>query len=388
MLFQRGRRERERDRQLRELVNPQQTVQQQLSKQSAAQRTRREREKQLREVTTVPQLFKQGLTNHSLASTSRNLAEEFNIVGLRSETTLLKVLSYTVSSQPPYIIPEESSTLLPDSVTILEEQHCTMRSPNIPYPIMHTTSNFRSSTFEIGESLSARANVVCHNVEAVYYNPIESDDERNNDDEGNINGNDEDVQLGRHFLGQMDVVCMHCSTLHWKDEQLSNSSIINPLFGQCCLQGKIKVSILNALPNEFQELYDGCDDLPNAGQIHPSVLSSVRVYKGRPGLGRDNGNGPYLRSFRRYMREYNATNAFTSLEVHIDDQVAHGRGPSSFVIHGELHHRIGALVPNEEQEASYAQLYIYNPGASLNTRHKRNPRLNKDVLKVIQDTLV
>ncbi|KAF6161706.1 hypothetical protein GIB67_029150 [Kingdonia uniflora] len=72
----------------------------------------------------------------------------------------------------------------------------------------------------------------------------------------------------------------------------------------------------------------------------------------------------------------------------MDNQVAHGRGQTSFVIHGELHHRIGALVPNEEQEASYAQLYIYNPGASLNTHHKRNPYLNRDVLKVIQDTLV
>ncbi|KAF6167543.1 hypothetical protein GIB67_031744 [Kingdonia uniflora] len=77
------------------------------------------------------------------------------------------------------------------------------------------------------------------------------------------------------------------------------------------------------------------------------------------------------------MREYNAANAFTSLGVHMDDRVPHGRGPSSFVIHGELHHRIGALVPNKEQEASYAQLYIYNPSTSINTHHKRNLRLNK-----------
>ncbi|KAF6158502.1 hypothetical protein GIB67_040016 [Kingdonia uniflora] len=112
-----------------------------------------------------------------------------------------------VSSQPSYIILEESSTLLLDSVTILEEQSCIMHSPNIPYPIMRSTSNFPSSTFEIGESSSARANVVRHNVEAVYYNPIESDDERNIDDEGNdnvkevdegnITDNDEGVQLGR-----------------------------------------------------------------------------------------------------------------------------------------------------------------------------------------------
>ncbi|KAF6147229.1 hypothetical protein GIB67_039359 [Kingdonia uniflora] len=138
---------------------------------------------------------------------------------------------------------------------------------------------------------------VHHDVEVVYYNPIESDDERNIDDEDNdnvnevdednINGNDEGVQLGCHFLGQMDVL------------------------------------------------------------TH-----------------------------------------FSNLGVHMDNRVAHGRGPTSFVIHGELHHRIGALVPNEKQEASYAQLCIYNPSASLNTRHKRNPHLNKDVSKVIQDILV
>ncbi|KAF6135227.1 hypothetical protein GIB67_035298 [Kingdonia uniflora] len=207
---------------------------------------------------------------------------------------------------------------------------------------------------------------VHHDVEAIYYNPIESDDQCNIDDKGNdnvnevdednINDNDEGVQLERYFLGQMDVVCIHCSALHWKDEQLSKSLIIKPLFGQFCLQCKIKVPNLDALPNEFQELYDG--------------------------------NGPHSRSFQRYMREYNTVNAFTSLRVHMDNRVAHGRGPTSFTINGELHHRIGALVPNEEHEASYAQLYIYNPGSSLNTRHKRNPHLNKDVLKVIQDALV
>ncbi|KAF6155573.1 hypothetical protein GIB67_004567 [Kingdonia uniflora] len=72
----------------------------------------------------------------------------------------------------------------------------------------------------------------------------------------------------------------------------------------------------------------------------------------------------------------------------MDDRVVHGKGPYSFVIHRELHYRIGALTPNYQQDASYAQLYIYNPGAALNTRHKRNPCLNRYVLQVIQDALV
>ncbi|KAF6148549.1 hypothetical protein GIB67_042508 [Kingdonia uniflora] len=52
----------------------------------------------------------------------------------------------------------------------------------------------------------------------------------------------------------------------------------------------------------------------------------------------------------------------------MDDRVIPGRRPSSFLIHGELHHQIGALLPNQGQEAIHAQLYIYNLGAALHTR--------------------
>ncbi|KAF6159405.1 hypothetical protein GIB67_032176 [Kingdonia uniflora] len=121
-------------------------------------------------------------------------------------------------------------------------------------------------------------------------------------------------------------------------------------------QGKIRVPNLDQLPNELQELYDGKE--------------------------------PRSRSFRKYIREYNAANAFTSLGVTMDDRVIPGRGPSSFVIHGELHHRIGALLPNQGQEAMYEQLYIYNPGTTLHTRQRRNPHLKRDVLKIIEDTLL
>ncbi|KAF6170677.1 hypothetical protein GIB67_015629 [Kingdonia uniflora] len=72
----------------------------------------------------------------------------------------------------------------------------------------------------------------------------------------------------------------------------------------------------------------------------------------------------------------------------LDDRVILGRGPSSFVIHGELHHQIGALLPNQGQEAMYAQLYIYNPSEALHTRQRRNPHLRRDVLKIIEDTLL
>ncbi|KAF6171342.1 hypothetical protein GIB67_020409 [Kingdonia uniflora] len=111
-------------------------------------------------------------------------------------------------------------------------------------------------------------------------------------------------------------------------------------------QGKIRLPTLDPLPIELQELYDGNE-----------ILS---------------------RSFQNYLREYNAANAFTNLGVHMDDRIVRGRGPSPFVIHEVLHHRIGALLPNQDEDAMYAQLYIYNLRAALDTRYKTNPRLNRN----------
>ncbi|KAF6161512.1 hypothetical protein GIB67_009391 [Kingdonia uniflora] len=143
----------------------------------------------------------------------------------------------------------------------------------------------------------------------------------------------------------MDVLCIHYSALYWRDERLRVSLINNPRFGQYCLQGKIRVPNLDQLPNELQELYDG--------------------------------NEPRSRSFQKYIREYNAANAFKSLEVTMDDRVILGRGPSSFAIHGELHLRIGILLPNQGQKVMHVQLYIYNPGIALYTRQRRDPHFRR-----------
>ena len=90
----------------------------------------------------------------------------------------------------------------------------------------------------------------------------------------------------RHFLGNMDVKCSNCGALHWIDERLSNSSIRNPRFGTCCLQGKVKLPSLKTPPQGIKALYDG--------------------------------NDGKSKSFRRWIRKYNACNAFTSLGAKID----------------------------------------------------------------------
>ncbi|KAG5545928.1 hypothetical protein RHGRI_018180 [Rhododendron griersonianum] len=172
------------------------------------------------------------------------------------------------------------------------------------------------------------------------------------------------INLGRHYLGKMDILCSHCQALHWLDEKLARSSKKNPLFGTCCLQifgtcclqGTVKLHLLSTPPPPLKALYDGDD---------------VRS-----------------KSFRSNTRDYNAANAFTSLGTTLDPRVLSGRGPTPFTIHGELRHRTGSLLPQAGQIGSYAQLYIYDPNSALDIRSRRNPQLRKDVLETIQGSLL
>ena len=131
------------------------------------------------------------------------------------------------------------------------------------------------------------------------------------------------ISLGRHDLRRMDIICPHCSALHWMDERLTKSSKSHPLFGTCCLQGKIRLHMLITPPPPLRSLFDGNDDRS--------------------------------KSFRTHARVYNATNAFTSLGATLDPRLLTGRGPTSFTIHGELRHRAGSLLPQQGKDASYAQ---------------------------------
>ncbi|KAF7143823.1 hypothetical protein RHSIM_Rhsim05G0183800 [Rhododendron simsii] len=64
------------------------------------------------------------------------------------------------------------------------------------------------------------------------------------------------------------------------------------------------------------------------------------------------------------------------------------KGPTSFTIHGELRHHTGSLKPLPNQKASYAQLYIYDPNSALDIHNRRNPKLRRNVLGTIQDSLL
>lgn len=90
------------------------------------------------------------------------------------------------------------------------------------------------------------------------------------------------------------------------------------------------------------------------------------------------------------IRQYNSAFAFTSVAVKTDHNVTGaGGGPYSFRIQGGLYHRMGTLLPQPEQEPSYAQLYILDPNEAILHRNSRNntrdPTLMADLDSMLRE---
>ena len=162
----------------------------------------------------------------------------------------------------------------------------------------------------------------------------------------------EPVQI--HSLGPMNIQCSNCHALHFISEKLSNSGVRNPRFGMCCLQGQVNLPPIQQWPRVLQDLFDDPRD--------PT-------------------------EFRKKIRQYNNALAFTSLGVDIDDQAIQGSGPRSFRIHGSLHHLMGALIPPDDVQACFAQLYIYDPQEATDRHVQANPQLNPGILLDLHTTL-
>jgi len=70
------------------------------------------------------------------------------------------------------------------------------------------------------------------------------------------------------------------------------------------------------------------------------------------------------------IRQYNCLFAFTSMGANIDRSVNDGRGPPVFKISGQVHHRIGSLLPPDGSPPKFLQLYIYDTANEVSNRLK------------------
>ena len=154
----------------------------------------------------------------------------------------------------------------------------------------------------------------------------------------------------------MDVLCLDCGALHWLAEKYVSSSQCNPMFRRSCYEGQVHLLALEAPPDPLHTL-----------------------------LTSNNHDG---KSFQEDIWKYNCALAFTLLGVNKDHSINHGCGQPVFQICGELCHRSGALVPSGDKPPQYAQLYVYEPRAALQSRMAQNQSLSEIIMHGLQDMLL
>ena len=153
-------------------------------------------------------------------------------------------------------------------------------------------------------------------------------------------------------FGRMNIVCGDCGALHWISERMIQHGKRNPKFEGCCKHGDLNIPLLQPLPQPLHRL------------LHSQE--------------------PDAKDFRNNIRRWNSAFAFTSVSHNMDDrpEVA-GAGVHAFQIHGELYHLQGPLQPPGPQEASYSQMYLYDPEYASALRAARFPTLPYELISEI-----
>ena len=127
----------------------------------------------------------------------------------------------------------------------------------------------------------------------------------------------------------INLRCPQCGAIHWIEERLTKSSKNDPKF-KCCNNGQIELPQINETPEELRRLLSETY-FNNDGK---------EVFTER------------TQHFHQFIRAYNNVVAFTSLGAEIDERITNNaHGVYSLRIRGELYHRLGALLPTDNQRA-------------------------------------
>ena len=144
-----------------------------------------------------------------------------------------------------------------------------------------------------------------------------------------------------HRLGAV-ATCTHCAARYWPEERTTSGK-----FTLCCMEGRVH----GALPL----LLDHSDDYERLLQ----------------GQGRDAQDS---KLFLDNIRMYNNRFAMTSVSAKFESKdLAKGAGPHAIVLQGALHHSISPLLPGQNAAPAFAQVYMYDAEAQLDTRLKFCP---------------
>ncbi|UYV75393.1 hypothetical protein LAZ67_13000114 [Cordylochernes scorpioides] len=115
-------------------------------------------------------------------------------------------------------------------------------------------------------------------------------------------------------LGMMDTTCRFCGALRWKDESSA----------MCYSNGKVSLPLIDLPPEPLRSLLSG----ENSDPVH----------------------------FLRNIRKYNYCFQMTSFGA--ENQTHSVTFPTTFSIQCQVYHRIGSLMPSENQPSRFLQIYL------------------------------
>jgi len=155
-------------------------------------------------------------------------------------------------------------------------------------------------------------------------------------------------------LGPMNVKCLYCGGLHFKQEKTGRDSSI---FTLCCQKGKVSLPHLRNSPY-FQELIGNSQSENRAARLRS-------------------------KNYLDNIRQFNSAFAMVSSESHLDENITHGI--YNFKIHDAFYHRVGPLIPQEGRDPKYAQIYMYDVDTATQQRMKQNAnkKCNENLMREI-----
>ncbi|XP_050909662.1 uncharacterized protein LOC127123492 [Lathyrus oleraceus] len=128
--------------------------------------------------------------------------------------------------------------------------------------------------------------------------------------------------------------------------------------------------------NERSFHHESCDTCCNGGKVSLSRVDAPIELQQSFLDGSAEG-----KHFRQHIRSYNHVLSFTSIGVHVDENIlASGRGIYTFRAQGDFYHNIGGFYPNEGVRPRFLQLCIYDTDNELHNRMQENPQLHQNVV--------
>lgn len=175
-------------------------------------------------------------------------------------------------------------------------------------------------------------------------------------------------ELPRQSLGPMSTLCGVCHALHWKQEvsrASARAGYASP-FKLCCRFGSVDILPFPAPPPVLRALLT--ETTPGELHICDPVLTTAAI------------------QFRKNIRSYNNAFAFTSLGVRVDP-ITYSAGPPVFKIQGQLHHKIGSLLPDNDGDPAFLQVYVTDGTVNEQVERRMNGMNASSLLRPTVDAI-